>query len=326
MTLNIKLSIKMFSEKLSEIVRFLMLVPFIWLSIPKLVILSNYPQIFNQRQQMSQVDVELCVFYQCISSTNGGGIYCSQNTISASITMTTFLECTSESNGGGFYIICSLFVIQKTCFSRCFSRNGIAFYSSALSSLQMNESSFDSNSGDGSYLWYSYKGGVRVSLLNSTDNHCVLGSHGGTIECTSVTIWLMCNFMNSIMVTATCFERPISSGFSRINLINNTSSGGLFYLRSAHSYIFDNFVFVNNIGAAFRSTSAVGSTIVFKNSLSNHSITGASYSRTNTSFNVQISDFGIILVNNSCFRIFPTYQHRGFRATNFFLLFIFLIF
>jgi len=106
---------------------------------------QNITQTLNISQQ--NVYIYNCYFHHCLSSTDGGAIYCSGNVYRMLIERSSFLNCmTAGDQGGAIYSGCGNFVLSRICSFNCVSTlsggsYGQFAYLSASVRFHINESS-----------------------------------------------------------------------------------------------------------------------------------------------------------------------------------------
>lgn len=87
-------------------------------------------QVFKEtlNENSQKLVVQSCLFTNCVSQGNGGGILIFIPESSTQISNTGFTNCKTSNNGGAFYIISKEFSIDRSCITLCSGDKYDAFY------------------------------------------------------------------------------------------------------------------------------------------------------------------------------------------------------
>jgi hypothetical protein len=157
------------------------------------------------------------VFQYCLSSSNGGAIYCSNTVYKLLVERTSFISCKTSSSGGGicFYNTASgECILSKICGFNCSSTGS----GQCANIYTKNDATFKNHVNDSSFS--------HTSKVSSSPHH-VLYLNYGNILCPSV------NITNNECYghTAIWCSQSVSSSSDTIcisysSIVNNTANGG----------------------------------------------------------------------------------------------------
>ena len=87
-------------------------------------------QIFRESliEKNATVVLQSCLFHNCNSHENGGGIQTNILYSTVYISNTGFTNCKTSAKGGAFYVISKIFGINESCISKCSANEYDAFY------------------------------------------------------------------------------------------------------------------------------------------------------------------------------------------------------
>jgi hypothetical protein len=234
--------------------------------------LTNYSGIKNQQRittTASYVYFHDCVFSNCLSSSNGGSIYCSSNVNKLLVEQSTFISCaTSSGSGGGVYFCNSAgeSILSRICGFNCSATSsGHLAYISTKDDANFKNYAKDSSishciklsSNTYSTLRLEYGNNICPSI-NLTNNvcacHCAIRCYNSVSSTSETTCLSYSSIINNTAdVSNGCIDFNRAGSSQRIdtcNVINNNDSSsyyGIFYI-SSNLLIKDSCILGNNLG------------------------------------------------------------------------------
>ena len=77
---------------------------------------------------LNNLIISNCLFLNCISNTDGGGIFLSNSNFNVNLNENSFLNCIGKYSGGSYKITCKNINCLKSCFYKCSTQNYLGYY------------------------------------------------------------------------------------------------------------------------------------------------------------------------------------------------------
>ena len=232
---------------------------------------SQHGSIIYINQQLCNLFINLCLFYNCTTNSGSGAIYFFSQIFGSKISILN--TCCHKCSGGGS---------DHGHFALIYMKNDIN-YPIYISQLSINNSPFADDPGS-DVFWLNY-GNHSINNLNSSNNPAQERS-GLTISFSNILSINFCTFINNnpqkyCVLWFQGGNSDKSLQFS--NIINSSSifSHGVVWISNVGNHIFDSCIFYNNLNILFYIESNL---LTIKNCKISHKIDKIIYGNINSQF------------------------------------------
>jgi hypothetical protein len=194
------------------------------------------------------VYVHDCFFQNCLSSSDGGAIYCGSSVYKLLVDQTSFISCRLSSNHGGAIHVNSQSygecILSRICGFDCLSTNPSYSYGQFASIYTKNDAVYKNHVIDSS---------ITRSTNTNTNSYEALHLYYGNIFCSSINVTNNVYYTRAVLYTiptaGTGSPPPETGCISYSSIANNTASNGygcIYLDRSTASQRIDTCNIINN--------------------------------------------------------------------------------